>query len=154
MPTARKVDTPGSATVGTGTPQAKKKTVKRGRPASARPKPRKKPVGRTYRKTYTEEDVLEAVRLVREEEFSCAQAALMLNSIKKNIVPRMTLNDRMHRENPTARPQVGRPQEISPAVEEALVGCLTLCAEFQYPMRKRDLQDLVQVQYWEQYILQ
>jgi hypothetical protein len=35
-------------------------------------------------------------------------------------------------------------KELTPVVEEALVKCLEMCAEFNYPMRKRDLQDLVQ----------
>jgi hypothetical protein len=41
-------------------------------------------------------------------------------------------------------PQVGRPQELSKAEEEAIVNCLVLCAEFQYPMNKKDLQNFVQ----------
>jgi hypothetical protein len=56
----------------------------------------------------------------------------------------MTLSDRLRRLDPTEKPSIGRPQELSKKVEEALVKCLQLCAEFQYPMRKRDLQDLVQ----------
>jgi hypothetical protein len=35
-------------------------------------------------------------------------------------------------------------KELSPAVEEALVKCLEMCAEFQYPLKRKDLQDLVQ----------
>ncbi len=33
---------------------------------------------------------------------------------------------------------------MSRDVEEVLVQCLEMCAEFQYPLKKRDLQDLVQ----------
>jgi DDE superfamily endonuclease len=54
----------------------------------------------------------------------------------------MTLYDRLQR--PDVVPLLGRPQQLSPAVEEALVTCLEMCAEFQYPMKKRQLQDLVQ----------
>jgi hypothetical protein len=36
--------------------------------------------------------------------------------------------------------KVGRPQELSHFQEEAIVKCLCMCAEFQYPMRMRDLQ--------------
>jgi hypothetical protein len=35
-------------------------------------------------------------------------------------------------------------KELSPLVEEALVKCLEMCAEFQYPLKRTDLQDLVQ----------
>jgi hypothetical protein len=36
------------------------------------------------------------------------------------------------------------PQELPKVVEEALVRCLETCAEFNFPMRKKNLQDLVQ----------
>jgi hypothetical protein len=39
---------------------------------------------------------------------------------------------------------VGRPQELTRAEEEAIVNCLVLCGEFQYPMSKKDLQNFVQ----------
>lgn len=86
----------------------------------------------------------EAVRLVKEEDMSVAKAAMVVNDIKKNPVPRMTLNDRINRQDPTKEPLVGRPQELSKAAEEAIVKCLVWCAEFQYPQSKRDLQKLVQ----------
>lgn len=35
-------------------------------------------------------------------------------------------------------------KELSHEVEEALVKCLEMCSEFQYPLKRRDLQDLVQ----------
>jgi hypothetical protein len=56
----------------------------------------------------------------------------------------MTLSDRVRAEDPAKVPTLGRPQELPRAVEEALVKCLEVCAEFNYPMRKRNLQDLVQ----------
>jgi hypothetical protein len=86
--------------------------------------------------------MLEAMRLVREEELSIKAASKYINSVKKNEVPRMTLSDRLKR--PGENPPLGRPQELSRDVEEALVQCLEMCAEFQYPLKKRDLQDLVQ----------
>ncbi len=79
-----------------------------------------------------------AVKLVREEGYSVAQAA------KTAGVPRMTLNDRINKPDPDRVPKVGRPQELSPLEEEAIVKCLCMCAEFQLPMRKRDLQLFVQ----------
>lgn len=144
----KKVLTPGSYS-GVG---SKKKRVavtskkKAGRPAaSGTSKTKKKPERSTkYRAKYTEEDILEAVRLVREEEYSCASACEVINDKKLNPVPRMTLNDRLRKDNPVITPTVGRPQELSPAVEEALVKCLEMCAEFQYPLKRKDLQDLVQ----------
>jgi hypothetical protein len=72
------------------------------------------------------------------------KAAKYTNSVKKNPVPRTTLSDRLRKAQPTEAPALGRPQELPKAVEEALVVCLEMCAEFNYPMRKRDLQDLVQ----------
>ena len=97
-----------------------------------------------YRSKYTKDDMDEAVRLVREEKLSVKKASVTINEKKKNAVPRMTLNDRMNRSSPDTQPKVGRPEELPVAVEEAIVKCLVLCGEYQYPMKKRDLQLLVQ----------
>jgi transposase-like protein len=134
----KKVGTPGSYDLGKTTPPRKKV----GRPGSTK----KAKVGRKWkaRENYTEEDVQEAVRLVKTMGYSIMKAAKHTNNVKKNAVPRMTLSDRLKRALPSDMPALGRPQELSAAVEEALVKCLELCAEFNYPMRKRDLQDLVQ----------
>ncbi len=59
-------------------------------------------------------------------------------------IRRMTLSDRLRSDMPTVKPALGRPQELPIVVEEALVQCLEICAEFNYPMRKKNLQDLVQ----------
>jgi transposase-like protein len=92
-----------------------------------------------YRTKYRKEDMERAVRLVKEKGWSVAAAA------RKAEVPRMTLSDRLkHYDDPIELPQVGRPQELSKAEEEAIVNCLVLCAEFQYPMNKKDLQNFVQ----------
>jgi hypothetical protein len=56
----------------------------------------------------------------------------------------MTLSDRVKSKKPTQTPLLGRPIELEEEVEEALVKCLEVCADFNYPMRKRQLQDLVQ----------
>ena len=87
---------------------------------------------------------MEAIRLVKEDGFSINKACSALNEVKVNLVPRMTLSDRLKKDNPTTKPPLGRPQELSEAVELALVKCLEMCAEFQYPMKRRDFQDLVQ----------
>ena len=44
-----------------------------------------------YRNTYTSEDMDEAVRIVLEEDYSIAQASKVINSVKKNPVPRTSL---------------------------------------------------------------
>lgn len=88
--------------------------------------------------------MVEAIRLVQEEDYSILRACKVTNTVKINEVPRMTLSDRLKKENPTDKPSLGRPQELSEVVEEALVKCLEMCSEFQYPMKRRDLQDLVQ----------
>jgi len=64
--------------------------------------------------------------------------------VKKNRVPRMTLNDRIHQDDPLELPKVGRPIELSTEVEKAVVDCLVLCGQYQYPMRRRDLQRFIQ----------
>jgi hypothetical protein len=80
----------------------------------------------------------EAVKLVIDEGWSIAGAA------EKAGVPRMTLSNRLAKQEPTKEPVLGRPQELSKAAEEAIVKCLISCAESQYPMNKRDVQLLVQ----------
>jgi hypothetical protein len=97
-----------------------------------------------HRESYTEQDILEAIRLVKTEEFSVRRAAMHTNDVKLNEVPRMTLANRLSREEPVQQPDMGRPTELSAGIEEGLVVCLEKCAEFQYPMTKRQLQDLVQ----------
>ena len=97
-----------------------------------------------HRAKYTERDILEAVRLVKEEDYSINKAAIIINSKKKNEVLRMTLSNRLRNKEPDKKPKLGRPVELSEEVEKALVKCLKMCADFNYPMRKGDLQDLVQ----------
>ena len=81
---------------------------------------------------------------MREEGYSISQAALATNSVKLNPVPRMTLSNRLQYKSPQKDPKVGRPAELPLAVEQEIVKCLKFCAEYQYPMRKADLQQLVQ----------
>jgi hypothetical protein len=137
----KKVLTPGSYTIAKKKKAAKK--AQRGRPMVSTPiRKRKKREKAKRRDKYTEQDIVEAIRLVREEEFSIAAASSYINNVKTNIVPRMTLSDRLKK--PYSHPALGRRNELSPEVEEALVQCLEMCAEFQFPMKKGDLQDLVQ----------
>jgi hypothetical protein len=114
-------------------------TPKKDTPSKGR-RPKRKGTARkdNYRTRYTPEQMAQAVRLVMEDGYSVAAAA------KETGVPRMTLNDRMKTVKPVEDPKIGRPQEISKAAEKAIVDCLCLCAEFQYPMNKRDVCNLVQ----------
>jgi len=116
--------------------------MKAGRPSKTPPKARRAKIN--LRANYTDEDVVEAVRLVRMENFSKKAAALFINERKANIVPRMTLVDRLARESPLKKPKIGRPTVLSAKAEEGLVKCLEIAAEFNYPMSKRHLQELVQ----------
>jgi hypothetical protein len=50
---------------------------------------------------------------------------------------------RLQKITPAKKLKLGRPQQLRVQEEEALVTCLELCAKYKYPMRKRDLQDLV-----------
>lgn len=150
MVKARKVLTPGSRPDKRAATEAAKKKKKprkdkvsgkkRGRPSL---KIKKRPSA-PRRATYRPEDIQEAVRLVQLENFSIKRAAATINIRKVNAVPRMTLSDTLRRADPEKLPKLGRPVELSEEVERALVNCLIKCAEFNYPMRKRDLQDLVQ----------
>lgn len=136
---AVKVSTPGSQKKSC----KKNKKRKAGRPNSVQ-KAGKKRDFTPRRVLYTEADMLEAVRLVKEEELSIKAAALETNSVKKNSVPRTTLSDRLRWPDPQRSEPLGRKTELSKEVEDALVYCLVKCAEFNYPLRKCDLQDIVQ----------
>jgi hypothetical protein len=89
-------ETPAVATPGTTTPTTTKTTpTKRiGRPVLKKNlrKPRKNIL---HRKNYTEEDLMEAVRLVKEEEMSIKAAADYLNDVKLNPVPRHDVHENM-----------------------------------------------------------
>ena len=65
-----------------------------------------------HRSTYTEEDMIEAVRLVKEEYYTIKRAAATINSSKKNDVPRMTLSNRINNQDPARKPLLGRPVEL------------------------------------------
>jgi hypothetical protein len=64
-----------------------------------------------------------------------------VSGCEDSCVPSMTLDGRINKPNPAKMPKVGRPQELSPTEEEAI---LCMCAEFQFPMRKCDLQLFMQ----------
>ena len=64
-------------------------------------------------------------------------------SAKECNVPRITLHDCMKGTHQSGR--VGRPTVLSKVEEEVLVEMLKLLAEFNYPVSKRGLKDLVKV---------
>lgn len=138
-----KVSTPGSyKTADDGSSKKKKKRSSVGRPVSKAKRQTRGPL--KLRATYTEMDMLEAMHLVVEKKYSIKKAAKTLTDVKKHVVPRTTLNDRLLKDDPPALPAFGRPVELPKPVEKAIVDCLKMCGEFQYPMRKTDLQNLVQ----------
>jgi hypothetical protein len=96
-----------------------------------------KRVEKRHRESCTQEDMM-AICLVKFEDHSIAQASLVINRVKKNVMPRMTLSDRL--KDPKEEPMLSRPQELPRAVEEALLECLIMCSEFHYPMKKSDLE--------------
>jgi hypothetical protein len=63
-----------------------------------------------YPMTYTEQDILEAVRLVMKEQCSCASTCQVINDKKLNPVPRMTLNNYLQKNNPNKAMYVDSPQ--------------------------------------------
>jgi hypothetical protein len=164
----KKIFTPGSYAIGKNKAKATKPTKKISRPGSAQ---KKKARCVKHREKYTEADMLEAVRLVNEDNFSISRAAQHINEDEPNAVPRMTLSDCLKSTDiankPLDRSQVlsiinviktfeilfkkmrlgggGQTfacdncnvQELRKEVEEALVKCLEMCAEFNYPMRTR-----------------
>jgi hypothetical protein len=108
----KKVSTP-------GTYQLKgKKARKRkaGRPVTPKSSKRARKV--KHRDGYTKADMEEAIGLVQEEGYCIKVAAAHTNDIKLNTDPRMTLSDRLWKDND---PKLGRPVDLAPAVEESLV---------------------------------
>ncbi len=112
-PSPRAVRTPGSYgdSSGGGTPAKGplNKARKRGRPIAKKTRKPRRQV--RERANYTEQDMLEALRLCQVEGFAKKTAAKHLNEVKLREVPVQTLRDRLERADPLATPQLGRPQE-------------------------------------------
>jgi transposase-like protein len=88
----KKVSTPGSYRLPSNSTTPVKKTPVKNKKVKGRPIA-KKNIRKTRQKvqlraTYTEEDLLEAIRLVKEEDKSICAAAKHINSVKLNPVPR------------------------------------------------------------------
>jgi hypothetical protein len=141
----RKVGTPGSYNLSEGLPKSKKKISKlskgkklagkkkKGRPTSFGKKGSKRKGN--YRSTYSKEDLEAAYCRVTEEGWTAARAA------REYGVPRITLMDRLSGRHKTG--QIGRPTALSQCEEQVLVDLLILMGEFNYPVSKRHLRDMV-----------
>jgi transposase-like protein len=110
----QKVKTPGSG----GRPRKKKV---RGRPVH-------------YRRKYSEENLLQAVKEVRDYRMSLGEAA------KEFQVPKTTLYDRV---NERVNAKSGRPTVLTELEEESLVGRLLIQGEWGFPLSRRDLCNVV-----------
>jgi hypothetical protein len=95
----------------------------KGRPSSAKKAVRH---GNKFRDSYTEEDLQEAIRLVKEEDLSVAAAAIVLNDVKKNKVLRIMLSDCLKKDAPSVKPRLGQPQVHSG------IGMVLLTAAHRY----------------------
>lgn len=89
----------------------------------------------TFRTRYTDEDMQLAFEKVQTEGWSVARAAREIG------VPRVTLLDKIHGLHKTG--EVGRPTSLTKMEERVLVDLLILMGEYNYPISKRHLQDMV-----------
>jgi hypothetical protein len=135
----RKVATPGSSKLAKKgmEKQETKKEKKRKRKSKGRPSlTAKKRSGRTGPRTkYPPENLQRAYDLVKEEGWTPFRAA------KECQVPRITLVDKLRGTHRTG--QVGRPTVLSKTEEEVLVELLVLMGQYNYPLTKRHLRDMV-----------
>lgn len=127
----RKVATPGS--YHEVSKVKKRKEKKKGRPAAKARKPSKRKDN--YMSRYTPEQLERAVDLVKNDDWSVAAAARECN------VPRITLHDRIHAKHVTGAP--GRTTELSKGEEDALVDVCLVLGDYNYPVTKRYLADMV-----------
>jgi hypothetical protein len=108
----------------------KKKQKPRGRPSLSVKKAR---TGK-YRANYTAADMDRAISMVQEDDYSVARAAEICG------VPRITLLNKIHG---THTKEVGRPNVLSEAEETALVEVCVQMGQFNYPLTKRHLSEMV-----------
>jgi Holliday junction resolvase RusA-like endonuclease len=126
MVKARKVLTPGSKPLGQGVS-----------PGRGRPK-KKKMDGRPqkYRRNHNKENLLQALKEVKDKRMSLGQAA------KEFQVPKTTLYDRV---NERVSDKSGRPTVLSEVEEALLVERLLVLGEWGFPLTRRDLQNLIKM---------
>jgi hypothetical protein len=75
-----------------------------------------------------------AYQKVKSEGWAVARAA------REYGVPRVTLLDKLSERH---KPKLGRPTALSDVEERVLVDLLVLMGEFNYPVTKRNLKDMV-----------
>jgi hypothetical protein len=146
----RKVATPGSYRLanktkekgkekGKETEKEKRKRKRNGKPkAKGRPSLNAKKASArkgNYRTRYTPDDLLRAFNLVKDEGWTASRAA------KECGVPRITLVDKLQGTHKTG--QVGRPTVLNKIEEEVLVEMIVLMGQYNYPLTKRHLRDMV-----------
>ena len=135
---ARKMSTPGSYNLAD---KKKKKRAdkkvgvvkKKGRGSSGRKGSNRK---ENYLSRYTPEEMDAAYYLVIEEGWNVSAAAREMG------VPRVTLINKVKGTHKTG--QIGRPKVLTKTEEETIVDLLILMGQFNYPLSKRHLQDMVQ----------
>jgi hypothetical protein len=88
-----------------------------------------------FRSRYTDEDMQLAFEKVQSEGWSVARAAREIG------VPRVTLLNKIHGLHKTG--EVGRPTSLTKMEERVLVDLLILMGDYNYPITKRHLQDMV-----------
>jgi hypothetical protein len=133
-----KVSTPGSYSL------EKKRKKKKGQKGHGRIKKKVgRPAGKrkssarkdNYRTRYTPEDMLAAVDKVKNEGWTAARAA------REFGIPRITLVDNVKGTHKTG--VIGRPTVLSKCEEEVLVSRIVLFGQYNYPVSKRHLRDMV-----------
>ena len=118
----KKVFTPGSKPLG----------VSPGRGRPKKPGVGGRPV--KYRGRYSQENLLAAVKEVKEKRMSLGQAA------KEFQVPKITLWDRV---KDRVSDQLGRPTVLSKMEEQILVERALILGEWGFPLTRRDLRILI-----------
>jgi hypothetical protein len=137
----RKVSTPGSYDL----EKRKKNTKRKEKKGKGRIKKKVgRPAGQTrkssvrkgnYRSRYTPDDMLAAVDKVKNEGWTASRAARHFG------VPRITLLDNVNGNHKTG--VIGRPTVLSKLEEEVLVSRIVLFGQYNYPVSKRHLRDMV-----------
>jgi transposase-like protein len=130
------VKTPGSYSLSKLKKKKKKEKLKAKNKSPGRPSLAKKRVARKLsRSKYTREDMERAAELVLNDGLPVSTAAKRCN------VPRVTLIDMIKGTHKFGG--AGRPTILTKVEEDVLVEMLVLLGQFNYPLTKRHLRDMV-----------
>lgn len=88
-----------------------------------------------YRSKYKPEDLEEACKMVKEEGWTASRAA------REFGVPRVTIMDNVCGKHNSK--VVGRPTQLTPVEEKVFVDLISLMGEYNFPLTKRYLRDMV-----------